>query len=104
MIVKVFTVYDSKAEAYLQPFYMQSKGAAIRAFTDLANDIQHQFYKYSEDFTLFYLGEWDDSNAKFISMLTPSPIGKAVEFKSNPVVEPFALKKQKLSELKVDNA
>ena len=52
MIVKVFGIYDSKAEAYLPPFFMKSKGEAIRAITAHVNDSQHNFCKYAEDFTL----------------------------------------------------
>ena len=30
MLLKVFTMYDSGVEAYLQPFFMAANGAAIR--------------------------------------------------------------------------
>lgn len=83
MILKIFTVYDSKAEAYLQPFYMQSKGAAVRAFADSCNDPQSQFFKHPEDFTLFELGEYDDSTAKITSHQTLKSIGLALEFKNS---------------------
>ena len=65
MLLKVFTVFDSKAEAYLQPFYGKSKGEAIRSFIEAANDKQSQIGKYPEDFTLFDLGEFDDSTSRF---------------------------------------
>jgi hypothetical protein len=81
MIMKVFTIYDSKAESYLQPFFMQSKGQAIRAFSELVNDEKHNFGKYPADFTLFELGVWDDSKALFTTYATPVSLGVAVEFK-----------------------
>lgn len=81
MILKIFTVYDSKAEAYFRPFYEQTKGSAIRAFIDTCNDIEHTFFRHAEDYTLFYLGEYDDQNASFNLPITPEPIGKAIEFK-----------------------
>lgn len=56
MIQKIFAVYDSKVEAFMQPFFMPAKGAAIRAFTDLVNSKDHSFSKYAEDYTLFELG------------------------------------------------
>ncbi len=81
MITQVFTIYDSKAECYMPPFFTQTKGSAIRLFSDTCNDREHQFYIHSEDFTLFQLGSYDDQIASFDLYETPSPIGKAIEFK-----------------------
>lgn len=81
MIVKIYTVYDSKGEAFLQPFYQQSKGHAVRSFTDSVNEPNHPFNKYPEDFTLFELGTFNDFNATFDLHSTPVSIGLAVEFK-----------------------
>lgn len=82
MILQIFTVYDSKAEAYLPPFYLSTKGQAIRAFTDTANDPNHTFYKHPEDYTLFLLGQFEDGNASFHLQKTPIAMGKAIEFKT----------------------
>ena len=75
MILKVFGIFDSKVEAYLPPFMMKSKGEAIRALSNHLADPQHNFCKYAEDFTLFELGSWDDSNAKYDLLPTPHSIG-----------------------------
>lgn len=37
MKLKMFAVYDQKAEAYMNPFVMQTKGQAIRAWSDTVN-------------------------------------------------------------------
>jgi len=84
MEMKIFGIYDSKAEAYLAPFFMKSKGEAIRALTSHVNDSKHNFSIYSEDFTLFELGSWDDSNAVFTLHNTPYSLGVLIEFKSTP--------------------
>lgn len=78
--MKVFAVYDSKAEAYLAPFFMPSKGAVIRSFTDLVNDSSHIFGKHPEDYILFELGEWDEFTAKFTLLPAPFSIGVGTEF------------------------
>jgi len=80
MIMKIFTVYDSKIEGYLQPFFMQHKGAAIRAFSELCNDSGHNFGKYPSDYTLFEVGSWDGSNCGFSLYVTPVSLGVGVEF------------------------
>lgn len=81
MIFKVFAIFDSKVEAYLQPFLLKSKGEAIRAITALCDDPQHNFSKYASDFTLFDLGTWDDATAKFDLLITPYSLGVLQEFK-----------------------
>ncbi len=80
----MFTVFDSKTAAYLPPFVQQTKGAAIRAFTDTCNDPNTLFNRHPEDYTLFHLGEFDDYSATFHVLETPLPIGKAIEFMNNP--------------------
>lgn len=80
MMLKIFTTYDSKAEAYLQPFFLPSRGEAIRAWQDVVNDQKTQFNKYPEDFTLFELGEFD-SRSGTITTNTKISLGNAIEFK-----------------------
>lgn len=80
MLMKVFSVYDSAAGAYLQPFFMASRGQAIRAFTDLVNDVSHSFSKHADDYTLFELGTYDDASGKIASHETPQSLGVAIEY------------------------
>lgn len=80
MILNIFTVYDSKAEAYLQPFFMKSKGEAVRAFTDIVNDGTSQFNKHPSDYTLFHVGAYDDGDSSFVILPTPVSLGLAIEY------------------------
>lgn len=82
MIYKVYTVFDDKTGYYAKPIFASAKGEAIRSFTEASNDITTQIGKYPEDFTLFEVGEYDDSNASFKCHETPHVVGKAIEFKS----------------------
>lgn len=82
MKFKIFCVYDSKAEAYMQPFLMPTKGQAIRAFQTTVNDPSTDFNKYPGDFTLFEIGEWDDQTSKIGSYDTKVNLGTALEHKS----------------------
>lgn len=85
-----FSIFDSKVEAYLPPFYLQSKGEAIRAFTDASNDTQHRIGKHPSDYTLFELGEWDEKTAQFIPHATPMSLGVAIEFTKRPQLQEVA--------------
>jgi len=80
MIIKVFSIYDSNAEVFLPPFYFQNKGEAIRVFSDTVQDSSTQLCKHPEDFTLFMLGDFDNSNAKYTSLQTPVSLGLALDF------------------------
>lgn len=83
MKLKIFTVYDSKAEAFLQPFFIKSKGHAIRAFQELTNDKTHQFGKYPADYTLFEIGEYDEEKGTIETYQAKTNYGTGLELKSD---------------------
>nr|QJB19801.1 MAG: nonstructural protein [Microvirus sp.] len=80
MLFKVYSVYDSKVEAYLPPLFMKSKGEFLRAFAETANDPKSGIGKYPSDYTAFELGTWDDATSKFSLHPTPISLGVAIEF------------------------
>lgn len=81
MKLKTFTVHDCKAESYLQPFYAQATGAAIRMFEDAVNQEGHQFNRYAADYTLFELGTFDQATAAFEVLPAAINLGNALVFK-----------------------
>lgn len=86
MKLKIFTVYDSKIETYMQPFFMQSKGAALRAWSDTVADETTQFAKHPGDYTLFEIGEYDDEKATLTNYDVKINLGTALEHKrQNPM-------------------
>jgi len=83
-MLKVFSVFDSKVCAYMNPIFLRSKGEALRVFEATVNSADHQFNKNPEDFTLFELGSWDEEKAKFTLNSTPISLGVALEFLKDP--------------------
>ena len=81
MLLKLFSIRDSKGEIYNTPFFNRTAGEAERNFKNLVNDEKSQISKYPEDYDLYYLGEYDDLNGKIKSLDTPSHIAKAVNLK-----------------------
>lgn len=73
MIMKIFAIRDAKVEAFLQPFFSPTVGAAIRSLMEAVNDPQHQFAKNSYDYSLFELGEFDDASGR-IGSDSPNPV------------------------------
>ncbi len=79
MRLHIFSVYDSKAEAFLPPFFYGTKGQAMRSFGDAVNEEGHQFRKHAADYTLFYVGVFDQDEGAF-DVTAPVSLGNAVTF------------------------
>ena len=54
MINGIFSIYDSKAEQHLPPFFLANSKMAIRAISNAANDPKHAFSINPQDYTLFH--------------------------------------------------
>lgn len=80
MKTKVFSLYDAKAKMFGVPFYMQTVGLAIRALQDLTNDKNTLVNRHPSDFTLYEIGEFDDSDAKTENLIPIHLIAIASEF------------------------
>ncbi len=85
MILKIYSTYDSKAHAYMAPFYMHEDGMATRVFQQAITDSTHQFGKAPQDYTLFRLGTFDDSSGTLHNS-TPISLGNGLEF-LKPITE-----------------
>lgn len=70
----VFSVFDSKAEFFMQPFFAVTQAVAIREFSTICRDGTHLFGLHPEDFTLFELGVFDEKTAAFEMYSTPKSI------------------------------
>lgn len=80
--MKIFSVHDVKAEAYLPPIYFRSAGEAIRSFETSCKDTNSNFHKYPSDFTLVELGEFDEQSASIATHDKPRILSNAAEFKT----------------------
>lgn len=82
MIQKIFCVHDRAAGAYLNPFFMASRGLALRAFSELVEDEKHAFGKHPGDYVLYEIGTWNDQEADIVLEDEPEHLGSGVEFLS----------------------
>lgn len=76
---KLYSVHDVKAETYMPPFCVPSKGLAIRAFEDCINSDDHHFGKHPADYTLFEVGTFDTDSGK-LTYTDKISIGNGVDF------------------------
>jgi len=71
MKTRLYSVYDLKAKAFLQPFFSVLDGTAIRAFSTAVNDPSTMLNKHPEDYILFYVGEFDDESGALSAAAQP---------------------------------
>lgn len=64
MKLNIYTVYDEKATAYLQPFFQPNDAMAIRIMENTLMNAESMFANHPEDYTLYKIGEFDDNDAK----------------------------------------
>ena len=89
MKLLVFAVYDKAVSAFMQPFFARSKGEAVRSFTEACNDEKHNFHKHASDYSLMFMGEFDD-NSGLYSTADPTRIIGAYECLVDDVFPPEA--------------
>lgn len=74
----VFSVYDSKAEAFLQPIFCATEGIAFRLFSAAVNDRNHDFHKFAEDYTLFQIGVFDEQDGRLEALQSLKSVCTAI--------------------------
>jgi len=89
MILKAFTIYDNKAEAYLNPFFMGTTGEALRAFTDAVNDRNNpnsNLTRHPADYQLFEIGEFENGTGNLLNKEPRVNLGNGLEYSHNQEV------------------
>lgn len=61
-----YSIYDRKALVYHSPFFAVADGAALRSFSDLANDADTTVGKHPSDYILFRVCTFDDATGELL--------------------------------------
>lgn len=85
MVLKVFAVRDSKAKAFLQPFFSGTVESAIRAFGDAVREDKSPICKHPEDYVLYELGSFDDGTGYLDKLEAIHMLGIGSDFVINKV-------------------
>lgn len=92
MMLQIFCVHDNVADAYLVPFFLHNKGLAVRSFSDCINDDQHQWSKNPQDYTLFHIGQYNDSTSE-LEYITPiKSLGNGLDLANTNITDDVPLK------------
>ena len=71
--LKMCSIYDSKAEAWMTPMFFQAIGQAVRTFSDTVNNADSPFGKHPEDYTLFEVGAFNEQTGE-VTTISPRSI------------------------------
>lgn len=84
--MRIYTVHDSKAEAYLQPFFAANDAVAMRYLETAANDSGHEFARHAEDYTLFEIGGFDETTGN-MDPVHPRSVTKIIDLIAAPALQ-----------------
>lgn len=67
MKIQLFSIFDFKLGEFNTPMAFQSRGVAVRSFSDEVKraDENNQLYKHPEDFVLYIVGQFDSETGLF---------------------------------------
>lgn len=83
--LRLYSIYDSKAEQFSPPQVYHNDMLALRAFEGIVNDDKMLIKKYPEDFSLYYVGNLGDSDGRYYvedcdEPRIPIMVGRAIEY------------------------
>lgn len=87
MKIHVYSIFDSKSGIFSRPWFAITEAVARRQFAELANDAASEVCRHSADFSLFYLGLFDDSDGAFTNNTVPENLGLSAQYKKEVVNE-----------------
>ena len=83
--LRLYSIYDSKAEQFSPPQVYHNDMLALRAFEGVVNDDNMFIKKYPEDFSLYYVGNLGDSDGRYYiensdESRIPVIVGRAIDY------------------------
>lgn len=91
MKMNLYSIYDNKALVYAIPFCAANHATALRMFGSACEDRGTNLNKYPNDFCLYCIGEFDDSNGMVITNTTHINLGLAAQFSNDVNPKPVNL-------------
>lgn len=82
MKTKLYSIYDSKALAFLPPICAATDGVAVRMFQSAVLKEGHDFNQYPEDYSLHQVGTWEDETGELDQAEPNKAITTAMALKS----------------------
>lgn len=83
--LRLYSIYDNKAEQFSPPQVYHNDMLALRAFERIVNDDKMLISSYPEDFSIYYVGDIGDSDGRYYidssdESRVPILVGRAVDY------------------------
>lgn len=83
--LRLYSIYDNKAEQFSPPQVYHNDMLALRAFEGLVNDDKMLINSYPEDFSIYYIGNIGDTDGCYYvessdESRVPILLGRAVDY------------------------
>lgn len=80
----ILAIRDSAADVYTVPQFVPSIGGFVRSFGDQVakKEPGDSLGAHPEDFEVFHIGEYDDSNAQFDIFSVPKSVCRGADYVS----------------------
>ncbi len=76
----IYAVRDTKAEAFLKPFFERTNQTATRAVMQATKE-DGNFRDYAEDYSLWLIGKFNDNNGKIEAETAPIHLANLVDIR-----------------------
>ena len=85
VLLRLYSIYDSKAEQFSPPQAYHNDMLALRGFESIVNDDKMLIKKYPEDFSIYYVGNLGDTDGRYYiehcdESRIPLLVGRAVDY------------------------
>lgn len=80
MILKAFSLLDTKVQTFSPPFFLSHLGHAARAVSQLGQDLNTTVGRHPADFMLYEIGEFDDQTGGLMPSAVPVNHGPVLAF------------------------
>jgi len=79
MKMQMYVIFDSKSEVYNKPFYQLNHQVARRTAYDLRHAKDTDINRHPADYSLFHIGEYDDTTAQIDLLAAPKVLLTFIE-------------------------
>lgn len=79
--MKIFSIYDSKAEAWFKPVAVENTANYKRGLEKAVQDPNSDLHAHAADFTAFEIASWDDRSGQLTVYETKINLGNCLIYK-----------------------
>lgn len=79
-LLKVCAVFDNAVKAFSRPFFVRSRGEAMRSFIDECGNEKSELSKHPSDYSLWLIADFDEESGMFTPFSPGEVLLQAREF------------------------